>query len=137
MFLKYLLLIITFLSFNLVAADCEKPKMPSDYEWNEWLDKIKIEAIQLGISKETVLTNLNKVKPQSKIIMRDRCQPESTITLNEYLYYRVDKARIVAGQNMLHNYRELLNEIGDHFKIQPRFIVAILGMESFYGRNQA
>ena len=40
---------------------------------------------------------LFSVQPQAKIIMRDRCQPESiTSPLEEYLYYRVDKARIVA-----------------------------------------
>ena len=135
MFIKFLL-ISTFISFSLLAADCEKPKMPSEIEWNNWLEDIKIEAIQIGISENTVLTALKNVKPQSKIIMRDRCQPESTITLDEYLYYRVDKSRIVAGKNMLKDHKELLSEISNHFKIQPRFIVSILGMESFYGKNQ-
>ena len=37
---------------------------------------------------------------------------------------------------MLREHKELLDEISNHFKIQPRFIVSILGMESFYGRNQ-
>ncbi len=128
--------ILLFISFNLLAADCEKPKMPSEKVWNEWLDNIKLEAINQGISEEIVFDKLKDVKPQSKIIMRDRCQPESTITLDEYLYYRVDKARVIAGKNMLNDHKDLLNKIGNHFKIQPRFIVSILGMESFYGRNQ-
>ena len=135
MFLKFLLIIV-FISFNLLASDCKKPDMPSEEEWKIWLDQIKLEAIQQGISEYTVLTNLKDVKPQSKIIMRDRCQPESTITLDEYLYYRVDKSRIIAGKNMLKKHSKLLNEISNHFKIQPRFIVSILGMESFYGKNQ-
>jgi membrane-bound lytic murein transglycosylase B len=84
----------------------------------------------------TIDKELNNTKPQKKIIMRDRCQPESKITLKEYLYYRVDKARIVAGKNMLSKYHKELTEIGMHFGIQPRYIVAILGMESYYGRNQ-
>ena len=79
---------------------------------------------------------LSDVKPQKKIILRDRCQPESTITLKEYLYYRVDKSRIVAGKNMLEEYDDILSEISRFFGIQPRFIIAVLGMESFYGRNQ-
>ena len=33
-------------------------------------------------------------------------------------------------------HEDLLKEIGEYFKIQPRFIVAVLGMESYYGRNQ-
>ena len=135
MFLKFLL-IFMFTCFNLFASDCVKPTMPSDHEWNQWLNVIKMEAIKKGISKEVVHSNLDNVKPQSKIIMRDRCQPESTITLDEYLYYRVDKSRVVAGKNMLSEHKKLLNEIGRHFNIQPRFIVSILGMESFYGRNQ-
>ena len=135
MFLKPLLFFI-FITFNIFASDCEKPKMPSDNEWNTWLENIKSEAIQKGLSKNIVNESLSNVKPQSKIIMRDRCQPESTITLDEYLYYRVDKSRIIAGKNMLKDHEKLLNEIGSHFNIQPRFIVSILGMESFYGRNQ-
>ncbi len=131
-----ILVLMTFFSFNLFASDCEKPKMPNDNEWDSWINNIKLEAIQNGITEEIVYQTLKNVRPQSKIIMRDRCQPESTITLEEYLYYRVDKARIVAGKNMLNEHENLLKEIGDHFNIQPRFIVSILGMESFYGRNQ-
>ena len=37
---------------------------------------------------------------------------------------------------MLREHKALLNKISKHFGIQPRFIVAVLGMESFYGRNQ-
>ena len=54
-------------------------------------------------------------KPQEKIILRDRCQPESTITLDEYLYYRVDKARIVIGKNMLEEYKSDLSKIGRYW----------------------
>ena len=133
--MKYFL-IIFFISFSLNAKDCDKPIMPPTDEWNKWLNDVRIEAISLGISKNTVINELTNVKPQSKIIMRDRCQPESRITLGEYLYYRVDKARIIAGRNMLNEYEKDLILIGKHFGIQPRFIVAILGMESYYGRNQ-
>ena len=133
--MKYFL-IIFFTSFSLAAKDCTKPVMPSQIEWNDWIYNVKIEALSLGISKETVNKELFSVQPQAKIIMRDRCQPENNITLEEYLYYRVDKARIVIGKNMLKNFEKDLKSIGDYFGIQPRFIIAILGMESYYGRNQ-
>ena len=134
MFFKYFFIIILLTSFTTKA--CEKPSMPSDNEWNNWLEEVRIEAINNGINKQTIDLHLSDVKPQKKIILRDRCQPESTITLSEYLYYRVDKARIIAGKNILKEHKDLLNEISKHFDIQPRFIVAVLGMESFYGRNQ-
>ena len=60
--------------------------MPTDEEWNNWLNNIKQEALERGISQNTISNNLNDVKPQSKIIMRDRCQPASTMTLDAVSY---------------------------------------------------
>ena len=134
MFFKFTFIFI--IIFSLAANSCEKPTMPSNSEWNKWLEDVRIEALKNGISNKTISQYLTDVIPQKKIILRDRCQPESTITLKEYLFYRVDKARIVAGKNVLKEHSELLNQISNHFGIQPRFIVAVLGMESFYGRNQ-
>ena len=70
--------------------------MPTNDEWQKWLSEIKKEALKEGISQNTINIELSNISPQKKIIMRDRCQPESTITLKEYLYYRVDKSRIIA-----------------------------------------
>jgi len=134
MFLKYIFILIIFLASSLKA--CEKPKMPTNEEWNSWLIDVRLEAKEKNISDKTINLYLSNVKPQKKIILRDRCQPESTITLKEYLYYRVDKSRIIAGKNVLKEHEVLLKKISEHFGIQPRFIVAVLGMESFYGRNQ-
>ena len=78
--------------------------MPSNEEWHLWISKIKKEALEEGISEDTINNELENIEPQSKIILRDRCQPESTITLKEYLYYRIDKARIYGGKNMLKKY---------------------------------
>ena len=134
MFLKFLFILFIFLTSSLKA--CEKPKMPTNEEWNSWLIDVRLEAKEKNISDKTINLYLSNVKPQKKIILRDRCQPESTITLKEYLYYRVDKSRIIAGKNVLKEHSVLLNNISEHFGIQPRLIVAVLGMESFYGRNQ-
>ena len=134
MLLKILLASLLF--FSSILSACEKPTMPSAEEWNKWLIEVKKEAISNGISQKTISQYLSNINPQKKIILRDRCQPESTITLEEYLYYRVDKARIIAGRNVLKDHKKILGEISNHFKIQSRFIVAVLGMESYYGRNQ-
>ena len=134
MFMKFFLTLFLFFSFAVKA--CEKPTMPSMEEWNVWLAEVKKDAASKGIRQKTISQYLSDVKPQEKIILRDRCQPESTITLEEYLYYRVDKARIIAGTNLLKVHEKLLYEISNYFGIQPRYIVAVLGMESYYGRNQ-
>ena len=102
---------ILLISFKIFAADCKKPDMPTDLEWSKWIENIKLEALKKGISEKTVINQLTNVKPQKKIILRDRCQPESTITLDEYIYYRVDKARILAGKKILKKHNKVLREI--------------------------
>ena len=126
----------SFSSYILFAADCKKPTMPSNDDWEYWIEEAKLLALEEGISQQTIDNELNNVKPASKILLRDKCQVESRITLNEYLYYRLDKARIVAGNNMMNKYQTELKLIGNFFNIQPRFIVSILGLESYYGKNQ-
>ena len=124
-----------YFNFSLIsiyASDCKKPIMPSYNEWKSWIEEFKIIALNEGISQKTIDNELNVVEPSSKILLRDKCQVESTITLDEYLYYRLDKARIIAGKNIMKKYQKKLNIIGDYFSIQPRFIVSILGLESYY-----
>ena len=65
---------------------CETPEMPSDDEWSQWIKDISKEAIKTGISQNIIDKELTNVRPIQRIILRDRCQPESTITFNEYLY---------------------------------------------------
>ncbi len=50
MFLKYFLFIIIFYASSIKA--CEKPTMPSEDEWNNWLEEVRKEAIDIGISKK-------------------------------------------------------------------------------------
>ena len=45
MIIRFVILFL-FISFNLYSADCEKPKMPTDEEWNSWLSNIKKEALR-------------------------------------------------------------------------------------------
>ena len=64
MLLKYFFIIIIF--FTLTSKACEKPTMPSESEWNNWLDDVRKEAIDNGISIQTIDLHLSDVKPQKK-----------------------------------------------------------------------
>ena len=92
-FVLSIAILFNLITNQLFAAECKIPSMPSEEEWQSWIEEAKLLALEAGISKKTI-NKLNNVKPQSKILLRDRCQVESTITLDEYLYYRLDKARI-------------------------------------------
>ena len=110
--------------------------MPSNDEWSLWLASVLNEAKDYGISEETANKELTNLQPLEKIILRDRCQPESTISFKEYVYYRLDKTRIYKGKIYKNQFKSELNEISNKYKIQKNIILAIWGLESYYGKNQ-
>ena len=132
----YILIFLFLLIPKLIYASCVKPTMPSNDEWNLWLESISNEAKSYGISPDIINRELSDLIPIEKIILRDRCQPESTITFKEYVYYRLDKTRIYKGKINKEKFKLELKQISKEYNIQEDIILAIWGMESYYGKNQ-
>src|SRR3546814_416983 len=75
------------------------------------------------------------VQPIPRVIELDRNQPESTLTFAEYRDRIVSATRIETGRRLLEENRALLEEIGATFGVQPRFIVALWGIETNFGET--
>ena len=103
-------------------------------EFSIWIDNFKIRAEKSGISKTTIDETLNRVKVIPRIIELDRNQPEFTLTLNQYLRNVVSKKRIKKGISKIRENWELLETISNKYNVQPRFIVALWGIETDFGR---
>ncbi len=100
-----------------------------------WLENMKQEALAAGISQPTVDGVLGKAVFLPKAIELDRKQPEMKLTMHQYLKKVVNKARIQKGREMMRQHRELLERIGTKYGVQPRFIVALWGIETNFGGN--
>ena len=103
-------------------------------EFSIWIDNFKIRAEKSGISKTTIDETLNRVKVIPRIIELDRNQPEFTLTLSQYLRNVVSKKRIKKGISKIRENWELLETISNKYNVQPRFIVALWGIETDFGR---
>ncbi len=99
----------------------------------KWLEGLRADALAGGISQSTLDRSLVDVAPIPRIIELDRHQPESTITFEKYQARIVNSTRIRIGRERLAKHRALLTEIGDQFGVQPRFIVALWGIETNFG----
>ena len=99
----------------------------------KWLEGLRADALANGISQSTLDRSLIDVAPIPRIIELDRHQPESTITFEKYQARIVNATRIKIGRERLAKHRALLTEIGDRFGVQPRFIVALWGIETNFG----
>jgi membrane-bound lytic murein transglycosylase B len=105
-------------------------------EFSVWLEQLRADARSAGISQKTLDEALASIKaPQQRVIERDRKQPEKTQSLEDYVATRVSKKRIADGRLMLRRYATWLDRIERQYRVQRRFIVALWGIESSYGRH--
>ena len=102
--------------------------------FNTWLDKLKTEAKRQGISQKTLDSSLIGIKPIPRVIELDRKQPEFTLTFAEYLKRVISDRRIRIGKSKLKEHEELLREISLKYGVQSRYIVALWGIETDFGR---
>lgn len=102
--------------------------------FEEWLAVLETEARARGISEATLDAAFAGVEPVARIIELDRTQPEGRLTAAEYLERVVPQARISAARERLATHRDLLEAVGRRYRVQPRFIVALWGLETDFGR---
>ena len=110
------------------AADAQEE------DFAAWLTDFRQAALSEGISSETLDAVLPGLTFRARVVELDRRQPEGTLTYAEYLSRVLPPARVNRGKRLLRKHRALLTEIGDAYGVQPRFIVALWGIESDFGR---
>jgi membrane-bound lytic murein transglycosylase B len=102
--------------------------------FDQWLAELRDETLSLGISANTVELAFSEITPPvQRIIQSDRSQPEVVQTYEDYLQARVSQWKIDNGRQRMETHRATLDQIGDQFGVQPRFIMSIWGMETNFG----
>ena len=126
---KYLAFLVIALVLSMIL-----PSNTNAEDFNTWLDKLKTEAKRQGISQKTLDSSLIGIKPIPRVIELDRKQPEFTLTFAEYFKRVVSDRRIRIGKSKLKEHKELLREISSRYGVQSRYIVALWGVETDFGR---
>jgi len=112
------------------------PAQEAPREFTAWLAQLRADARAAGISQKTLDAALaDLVAPEPRVIERDQTQPEKTTSLEDYVTTRVSPERIAEGRLMLRRYRSWLDRIERQYRVQQRFLVALWGIESSYGRH--
>lgn len=124
----------------LAVAACAASMLPASLYAAEqpfvtWVDAYKQEAKAKGISQGLLDEAFRNLTPNERVIELDRKQPEGTMTFEQYKTRVISKARIDEGRRKLAQHRTLLNKVAAQYGVQPRFIVALWGIETNYGSN--
>jgi len=118
----------------LLACALPSPSIAADVDFSTWLSRLRHDAIGQGIRPQSVALALQGVHEIPRVLELDRHQPESSFTFEQYLDRVVTPQRIDTGRQRLDENRALLEQIGARYGVQPRFIVALWGLETDFGR---
>jgi len=70
------------------------------------------------------------------VLAADRSQPEFKRTLEEYLARTINEQRVSEGRELLTKHRRLFGKLAVRYKVPPRILVALWGIETGFGRHQ-
>jgi membrane-bound lytic murein transglycosylase B len=104
-------------------------------DFKTWLQGMRRDAMAQGISAVTLDRAFAGVRPIPRIIELDHSQPETTLTFAQYIERVVPPARREAAHQRYVENKALLDEIGRRYGVQPRYIVALWGIETDFGRT--
>jgi len=104
----------------------------NDAAFQAWLATFRTDALDRGISATTLDSILPTIQQQRRVIQADRNQAEFVETYAMYLE-RISPRRVEMGRDLMQQQDRDLNDAARAHGVQPRFIAAVLGMESNYG----
>ena len=128
---RRLILTVPFIAASGVAA---RSAGAGEGDFYAFLSGVRRDAAAQGIRAATVEVALRNTQYLPHVIELDRKQPERTMTFGEYLEKVVTSQRMDGARTQLAENRTSLDGIWRRFNVEPRFVVALWGIESDFGK---
>ena len=137
--IKKLLIIICFCF--IFCPNCwakVKPVEVQKKEWNIWLDNLKNEMMEKGISKKTIKKAykddyFHEVK---EVVLQDKKQAEFILTSDIYINKLVNPNKVKLARKHYSDIKNKYQDISDKYGVPLNYLVAFWGIETHFGYNK-
>jgi membrane-bound lytic murein transglycosylase B len=92
------------------------------------------QLVAQGFEREQLGALLGAAEPQPRIIDAMNRPAEKTFQWWEYRARFITGARIEAGAQLWREHKELLDQVASEYQVAPEYLIAVLGVETEYGR---
>ena len=99
-------------------------------EIHSYIDQL----VAQGFDRVRVTALLGAAEPQQKILDAISRPAEKTLQWWEYRTRVLTQERIDGGVQLWHDHKELLDQVAIEYQVPPEYLVAVLGVETRYGR---
>ena len=103
-------------------------------DFNEWLKKFKITAINSGISAKVVNEIMSEAKFLPKVIEYDRYQPEFYEDTFTYIKKRSSNRKLKEGLDLYNKEKSIIEKIERDFNVEKELLLALMGIETNFGK---
>lgn len=104
--------------------------------YDAWVASFRGRAAGQGISGATLDSAFRSAGFVPGAVTRDRNQPETSRTLEDYLSIAVSDERVAKGRAAFARQRPTLAALEARYGVDPAIVTAIWGLESFYGERR-
>ena len=102
--------------------------------FESWLQSFKDYAIKNGVSEETFNKTMTKVKFNPKVIEYDRFQPEFYEDTKTYIEKRTSDKKVKNALKIYNQNKILIDEVEKKFSVEKELLLALMGIETNYGK---
>src|SRR4051794_27312503 len=108
---------------------------PAGSGFRQFLSRVRRDAMARGIRPATIEAAFQRIALLPRVIELDRRQPEHKMTFAEYFQKVVTQDRISEARQKLAENWGLLQQVWQRYRVQPRFVVTLWGVESGFGHT--
>lgn len=128
------------LGLSLGVAACSTSANVTSFappEYLQWLEGLKAEMRQKGISQATLDTVYAQdyYHPAPEVVKIDRRQAEFVLASTDYINRIVNKRRVDEGRKHYAELKPLLAQIEEKYGVQGSYLIAFWGVETNFGSN--
>lgn len=118
-----------FIMISTVAQGAEdKPS------FEQYIENFKMEASEQGFERQFLEEAFADIEFYQRAVVSDKNQPEFKQTLDTYLPKRLPDWKVKQAINLHQEHADTLAKVAAKYGVQSRFIVALWGVESNFGR---
>jgi len=107
----------------------------AEADFAAWLAGFRRDAAAQGVPNATLDAALRGVRPIPKVVELDQRQPETTLTLAQYLSKVVKPERIEQGRKLKAENKALLRAVSERYGIPTKTIMSLWAIESGFGNT--
>ncbi|OEE58883.1 lytic transglycosylase [Enterovibrio norvegicus FF-454] len=115
------------------ALSLSAPVMAEKPSFDNYVIGLKEEGATKGIDSLLLEQAFDGIRYRERAVKADRNQPEKRLTLDEYIPRAVPDWKVKKARRLYDEHYTVLQRIGEEYGVQPRFLVALWGVESNFG----